>query len=41
MNATNCLFLTGVTTLHAQSGKGWTAGADTIGGKALTVIIDL
>ena len=41
MNASSCLTSTGVTTLHAEAGKGWTAGADTIGGKALTVIIDL
>jgi len=41
MNASNCLDNSGVTTLHAEAGKGWTAGADTIGGKALTVIIDL
>ena len=38
MNATNCLFGTSVTSLSARiSDVTWTAGADTIGGKALTV----
>jgi len=42
MDATNALLgCSALTTLHAEAGKGWTAGADTIGGKALTVIIDL
>ena len=42
MNAPNCLLGTAVTTLHARvDDDTWTAGADTIGGKALTVIKDL
>jgi len=42
MNATDCLLGSGVTTLHALASDGtWTAGADTIGGQALTVIKDL
>jgi hypothetical protein len=42
MNAPVCLDGTAVTTLHARATDGtWTAGADTIGGKALTVIKDL
>ena len=41
-NQSNVLAGTGVTTLHALASDGtWTAGADTIGGKALTVIKDL
>ena len=42
MNAPNALVSTGVTTIHARaSDSTWTAGADTIGGKAITVIKDL
>ena len=41
-NQSDVLVGTGVTTLHALASDGtWTAGADTIGGKALTVIKDL
>ena len=42
MNAPNALSNTGVTTIHARaSDSTWTAGADTVGGKAVTVIKDL
>jgi hypothetical protein len=42
MNAPFCLDNTGVITLHARTTDGtWTAGADTIGNKALIVIKDL
>lgn len=41
-NQTNVIFNTGVTTIHARaSDSTWTAGADTVGGKAVTVIKDL
>jgi hypothetical protein len=42
MNAANCLLGTLVTTIHVlENDSSWTAGADTIGGKAVTVIKDL
>jgi len=42
MNASGALAGTNVTTIHARaSDSTWTAGADTIGGKAVTVIKDL
>ena len=42
MNANSVIFNTGVTTIHARATDStWTAGADTIGGRAVTVIKDL
>jgi len=45
MNATNCLLGSGVTTINVPASgtvaDTWTAGADTIGGKAVTVIKSL
>tara|TARA_R110000824_G_scaffold93876_3_gene226963 strand:- start:1788 stop:1913 length:126 start_codon:yes stop_codon:yes gene_type:complete len=39
MNGINCLLLSNVSTIVADAGKGWTAGSDTIGGRAVTVTI--